>query len=148
VNLSQGKAQAAQPGRISDDDYRTLAQFRHALRRFLAFSESAAQGAGLMPQQHQALLAIKGLSLDTPPSVGEMAEYLFIKHHSAVELISRLVRMELVTRTRDPLDGRRVLVGLTPLAEEKLSALSATHLQELRTIRPLLMELLTRFDEH
>jgi len=146
LSLDNAASQASRP--INDDDYRALASFRHTLRKFLAFSESAAMAADLMPQQHQALLAIKGMSLDAKPSVGEIAEKLFIKHHSAVELIGRLARTGMVERTRDPLDGRRVLIGLTPLAEEKLAALSVTHLQELRAIKPLLAELLGRFDEH
>jgi DNA-binding MarR family transcriptional regulator len=45
---------------VSDREYEMLASFRHALRRFLSFSEEAARVVGLTPQQHQALLAIKG----------------------------------------------------------------------------------------
>ena len=82
-----------------------------------------------------------------PPSVGEVAEHLLVRHHSAVELINRLVRMELVERFRDPADRRRVRVTLTPLAEEKLAALASTHLDELRAIRPLLVSLLNYFDK-
>ena len=40
--------------------FRTLAAIRYALRRFLRFSEKAAEAVGLTPQQHQALLTIKG----------------------------------------------------------------------------------------
>lgn len=126
-------------------DYEALALFRLALRRFNAFSESAALGAGLKPQQHQALLAIKAISAKTPPSVGDVAEQLFIRHHSAVELINRLGRMGLIQRFKDPVDGRKVRIALTPLADETLAALSAAHLEELRSVRPLLMKLLRQF---
>ncbi len=34
--------------------------FRYEIRRFLNFSENVARAAGIEPQQHQALLAIKG----------------------------------------------------------------------------------------
>lgn len=130
---------------LSDADYETLASFRHALRRFIVFSEAVAVTEGLAAQQHQALLAIKGM--DHSPSVGELAERLMIRHHSAVELVGRLVRMGLVSRRPDPTDRRRVRVSLTPLAEQKLAGLSAAHLEELRAIRPLLVSLLDRFDD-
>ena len=140
--------QGGEPSRpLTDDDYRALGMFRHALREFTVFSESAAMGADLMPQQHQALLAIKELSLSKVPSVGDVAERLFIRHHSAVELIGRLARMQLIERVRDPEDGRRVQVMLTSLADEKLAALSATHLAELRAIRPMLIKLLDHFQQ-
>ena len=65
---------------ISDTDYRALAEFRHHIRRFLRFSEDAARAAGLEPQQHQLLLAIRGLPQGTEPSIGELAERL----HSSI----------------------------------------------------------------
>ena len=119
--------------------------FRLTLRRFNAFSEAAALEAGLKPQQHQALLSIKALGATAAPSVGDVAEQLLIRHHSAVELINRLVRMGLLRRFKDPDDGRKVRIALTPLADETLAALAAAHLQELRSIRPLLMKLLRNF---
>ena len=128
-------------------DYRALATFRFTLRRFIAFSESAAAQVGLMPQQHQTLLVIKALSLETSPSVGNVAEQLLIRHHSAVELINRLVRMGLLQRCRDQQDRRRVRVALTPLAEQKLAVLASAHLNELRAVRPLLADLLNHFHE-
>jgi len=133
------KTQELQPA-----DFATLAEFRHALRCFIVFSEAEAHGQGLSPQQHQALLTIKGSGAQAL-TVGELAEKLCIKHHSAVELISRLVRMDMVLRSMDPDDGRRVRVTLTPLAEAKLQALSAAHLEQLRCIGPLLIKLLDKF---
>lgn len=103
--------------------------------------------AGLMPQQHQALLIIKAMSVDDKsPNVGDIAAQLLIRHHSAVELINRLVRMELVQRFRDPADRRRVRVALTTLAERKLAILSTAHLNELRAVRPELIKLLRYFE--
>ncbi|MBB5215212.1 MarR family winged helix-turn-helix transcriptional regulator [Parapusillimonas granuli] len=134
-------------GNPTPADYRALATFRLALRRFSAFSEDAAMKAGLMPQQHQALLAIKAMSVDgQAPSVGDVAAQLLIRHHSAVELINRLVRMELVQRYRDPADRRRVRIALTALAERKLATLSTAHLNELRAVRPELAKLLRYFE--
>jgi hypothetical protein len=58
-------------GDLADEDYTALADFRHALRQFLAFSEQAATTCGLTPQQHQALLAIAGRA--TVPSPWAMS---------------------------------------------------------------------------
>jgi DNA-binding MarR family transcriptional regulator len=126
--------------------YRLLAEFRYLLRGFLEFSEVAARGAGLTPGQHQALLAIKGFPSDRGPTVGELAKRLRIRHHSAVELVDRLVDADLCTRTHDAVDRRRVLLGLTEHAEHLLAALSAAHLAELRALRPALQEILERVE--
>ena len=131
---------------LTQADYEALAVFRRALRQFTAFSEQAARRAGLTPQQHQALLAIKGAAGAEPLIIGDLAQALLIRPHSAVELVDRLVQLELVERREDPVDHRRVHVALTPHAEALLSELSAAHLKELRAIRPALLDLLRRFD--
>ena len=43
-------------------DYRALAEVRYQIRRFLRFSEDAARKAGVEPQHHQLVLAVKGLA--------------------------------------------------------------------------------------
>src|SRR5690606_22905673 len=98
---------------ITKADYEALAEFRYVIRRFMEFSEKAAQGVGLQPRQHQALLAIKGATGDQPFTVGDLAERLCIRHHSAVELVNRLCEGGLVVRQPDESDHRRVLVCLT-----------------------------------
>jgi DNA-binding MarR family transcriptional regulator len=137
---------AAPPAAVTQQDYEALAAFRHAMRRFLAFSEAAARAAGLTAQQHQAILAIKGQGPDTPMRVGDLAEHLVIRHHSAVELVDRLVGAGLVRRAEDAGDRRRVGLRLTEKAEAVLMGLSATHLDELRRSRALLANLLARLD--
>lgn len=136
------------PSRLSPADYELLADFRYALRKFAAFSESAAAGLDLMPQQHQALLAIKGTRKGAPGRrglyVGEIADRLLIRPHTAAELVGRLARLDLVSREADPEDGRRVEVVLTAKAERMLENLSASHLEELHAMRPLLTRLLAR----
>ncbi|WP_375777582.1 MarR family winged helix-turn-helix transcriptional regulator [Bradyrhizobium sp. ma5] len=126
-------------------DYAALARFRYQLRSFLAFSEEAAQQAGLTPQQHQALLAIKGFSGTEPTTVGDLARYLLIRHHTAVELVNRMTKLGLLTRAVDAADGRRVLVTLTAQGERKLQALSKIHLEELTTAGPALGKILRHF---
>jgi DNA-binding MarR family transcriptional regulator len=123
---------------LGDADYRQLADFRYAIRVFLEFSEQAARGAGLTPQQHQALLAIRGMSNKTGASVSMIAERLRIRHHSAVELVNRLAAAKLVIRTQDVNDQRRVLVTLMPKAEMILQSLSTTHVAELRKLKSTL----------
>ena len=136
------------PSRLSPADYELLADFRYALRKFAAFSESAAAGLDLMPQQHQALLAIKGTRKGAPGRrglyVGEIADRLLIRPHTAAELVGRLARLDLVSREADPDDGRRVEVVLTAKGERMLENLSASHLEELHAMRPLLTRLLAR----
>ena len=118
---------------ISLADYQALAEFRYQIRRILRFSEEAAYATDLEPQQHQLLLAIKGLPPGRKAAVGEIAERLQIRHHSTVELIDRLVKRGLVERHRDDEDQRRVIVNLTPQGEEILYALSQQMLTELRS---------------
>jgi DNA-binding MarR family transcriptional regulator len=138
---TRGHPPGDRPSRPDQRDYQTLAGFRFLLRRFLGFSESAARSAGLKPQQHQALLAIKGFPGGAEVTIHDLAAQLCIRHHSAVELVDRLVESGLVVRRHDPADRRRVLLDLTVAAERRLADLSATHLDELRRLRPALMEI-------
>lgn len=119
------------PG-LTAEDYRALAEFRHALRQFLAFSEKAAVSAGFTPVQHQALLAIKGMSDIGHVSVGELAKWLGIRPNSCLELVERLKDLGLVSKRSDRADHRRMIVKLTARAERKLAALSVVHRDELR----------------
>jgi DNA-binding MarR family transcriptional regulator len=128
-----------------DADYAALAQFRYELRKFLAFSESAAREEGLTSQQHQALLAIKGFSQDRPVSVGELAGYLLIQNHSAVELVDRMGRLGLLQRAPDPEDGRRILIRLSAEGERRLKRLSRAHLEELSAAGTVLSDRLAPF---
>jgi len=124
---------------FNDSDYRALAEFRYQIRRFLRFSEAAARAAGLEPQQHQLLLAVKGLPNDIPASIGELAERLQIQHHSTVELVDRMVKRGYVQRRRDLIDRRQVLLQLTAKGEKILRELSVHHADELRTLAPELI---------
>jgi DNA-binding MarR family transcriptional regulator len=123
-------------------DYQALAEFRYQLRCFLAFSEQAARAMGLEPQQHQLLLALKGLSGLRKVTIGDLAERLKIQHHSAVELVNRMSERNLVQRDRDKQDQRRVLVTLSPYGEEVLRRLSLLHRTELRSTGPVLVQIL------
>ena len=128
--------------KLSKAQYELLATFRYALRRFLHFSETAAHRAGITPQHHQALLAIKGFPGRQPILVGQLADRLQIAHHSAVGLADRLVRQGYVKRRRDSADRRRVHLSLTSKGQRVLDRLSASHKAQLRQIRRPLERLL------
>ena len=127
---------------ISLSSYRALAEFRHQIRRFLHFSEEAARQHGLEPQQHQLLLAIKGIPVGTPPTIGRIAERLQIRHHSAVELVNRLTEHGAIARETNPDDRREVRLHLTPSGERLLRKLSVDHHNELGQAGPALRDAL------
>ncbi|HEY4133694.1 MAG TPA: MarR family winged helix-turn-helix transcriptional regulator [Alphaproteobacteria bacterium] len=139
---------ARRPKEAEGVDYAALADFRYAIRRFLAFSEAAAAEAGVTSQQHQALLTIKALAGGQGIGIGTLAERLLLRQHSVVELVDRLAGAGLVQRAADPADGRRVLVTLTKDGETCLRSLSGVHLDEIKSIGPTLMAILADLQSH
>ena len=127
---------------LSGDEYRSLAEFRYQIRRFLGFSEDLARQAGMEPQQHQLLLAIKGLPEGAVATVGELASRLQLKHHSTVELVNRLEKLSYVARVESKEDRRAVIVHLTPTGAGILRRLSLAHHQELEIAGPRLAKAL------
>jgi DNA-binding MarR family transcriptional regulator len=119
------------PKRPSRPDFQAMAELRYQIRKFLRFSENVARRAGIEPQQHQLLLAIRGLPGTLKPTIGALAERMQLQHHSTVELIDRLVDRGFVCRLRATDDRRQVLVKLTRDGEEFLKTLSLHHLQGL-----------------
>jgi DNA-binding MarR family transcriptional regulator len=120
--------------RPTDVDYERLLGVRDGLRRFLRWSEEQATRAGVTPAQHQLLLAVRGHG--EPPSVGDVAAHLLLRHHSAVELVDRAERAGLVRRAPDPDDSRVVRLELTAQGDAHLEALAAAHLEQLARLRP------------
>jgi DNA-binding MarR family transcriptional regulator len=116
---------------LDQAQYERLLRFRTGLRRFLRWSAEQAAGAGLTPAQHQLLLAVRGHSDPRGPTVGDVARYLFLRHHSAVELIDRAQAAGLLERHADQDDSRAVRLRLSPLGEQRLETLTAAHLEEL-----------------
>lgn len=127
---------------ITLSEYQVLAEFRYHLRRFLHFSEQAAREIGLEPRQHQLLLALKGLPERKVATVSEVAERLQIQHHSTVELIDRMGERNLLERSRDESDQRKVIIHLTSYGGEALRQLSLLHRTELRSSGPTLVRTL------
>jgi DNA-binding MarR family transcriptional regulator len=120
--------------RLTDADYEDLLALRTGLRRFLRWSEQQAEAAGLTPAQQQLLLAIRGHTDARGPTVGEVADHLLLRHHSAVGLVDRAEEAGLVARSRDENDHRNVRLELTAKGTKKLEALSEQHLEELRRL--------------
>jgi len=125
--------------RLTVAEYRALADFRCQLRRFLRFSEDAARGAGLEPQHHQVLLALRGMPDGTAATIGLLADRLQLRHHTMVGLIDRMAARNLVRRRPGTTDRRQVVVGLTPRGERVLPRLSLAHRAELRAVAPALL---------
>ena len=126
------------PRPVSDEEYARLLRFRTGLRRFERWSEQQAEAAGLTGSQHQLLLAVRGHPGRKGPTVGDLAEYLILRHHSMVELIDRAAAAGLVRRAPDPDDGRLVRVRATPHGNAVLRRLTRLHLDELARLAPAL----------
>src|SRR6202167_174926 len=128
-------AAVRQPSR---EDYENLLAFRTSLRRFLHWSETQARAAGLTPAQHQLMLAVKGHPGVHGPTIGDLAGYLMLRHHSTVELVDRAEAASVVERWGDDDDGRVTRVRLTAEGEARLASLAQAHLDELRSLAPVL----------
>lgn len=122
----------------TDAEYEQLLAFRNALRRFDQWSRQAAEEHGLSHAQHQLLLAVRGSTSAGGPTLGEIADALLVRHHTATELVDRVQQLGLVDRFRDPADARRVRVRLTDHGQSMLNELTEVHLEELRRLGPLL----------
>lgn len=131
---------------LTQADFEALARFRQAVRQYLAFAEKGAKAAGLTSQQHQALLAIKAQSYSGSITMGDLANRLLLKSHSAAGLVDRLAANDLVTRETASTDRRVVHLRLTSKGEHVLALLSERNLQELRIISPALETSLNRFE--
>jgi DNA-binding MarR family transcriptional regulator len=132
----------------SDEDYRHLLELRTGLRRFLRWSEDQAQAAGVTPAQHQLLLAIRGHPDKRGPTVGDVAGYLLLRHHSAVGLVDRAEAAGLITRHQDADNASAVRLRLTEHGSRQLEALSELHLQELAHLAPTMHALWDALDGH
>jgi len=123
---------------LTSAEYAALAEFRRQIRRFLHFSETTAKEHGMEAQQHQLLLAVRGLPEDVNPTIGELAARLCIQHHSAVELVNRLEKAGAIARHAGAEDKREVWIRLTPAGRATLRKLALAHRAELERSGPKL----------
>src|SRR3569833_564124 len=138
---------SVRPRSLAKGDFELLAVFRYLMRQFGAFSAGAARQAGLTAQQHQALMAVKGFPGREQVTIGELAERLNLRHHSAVGLVDRLMRRGLMARRPDEADRRKVWIALSAEAELLLLGLTLAHRDELQWLAPLLQVLLRKLEE-
>ena len=131
---------------LSDAEYRKLLDFRTGIRRFIHWSDEQAGAIGLTPAQHQLLLAIRGHDDPLGPTVGDVAQYLLLRHHSAVGLVDRAESAGFVARHTDPVDQRVVRLRLTQLGTRRLRQLSSLHSEELNRLAPRVRALWSGLD--
>jgi DNA-binding MarR family transcriptional regulator len=126
---------------LEQSDFEHLLELRTGLRRFLRWSEGQAKAAGLTGAKHQLLLAVRGHPDPAGPTIGDIADYLVLRHHSAVGLVDRAVKDGLVRRNADPASKSVVRVTLTPAGTAKLDALTEAHLEEISHLAPAMRTL-------
>lgn len=141
------RTDAPATGEVSERDYARLLGVRTALRRFEHWSAQAAADHGLTASQHQLMLAVRGDDTPGGPTIGQVADYLLIRHHSAVELVDRTERAGLVVRVRDDADHRAVRLQVSVDGARILAALSAAHLEELSRLTPLIESMIGTLDD-
>ena len=124
--------------KLTTRDYARLAAFRHALRKFLRFSEDAAARAGLTMQHYHAMLVVRGCPEDERVTINDLAQQLLIRHNSAVELVDRLVKEDLLERETPTSDRRKVHLRMTMRGRQVLARLASMHRRELQRIGPIL----------
>ncbi len=133
------------PSTVAENRLRVLAEFRYVLRQFLQFSETAAAQFDIQPQQHQLLLQVAGVPQGVSPTIAYAAERLGLRHNSTVELVNRCEEAGLLMRHQDPIDLRRVVLGLKGKGRTLLERLSVHHSQELNVLAPRLIQSLKQF---
>ncbi len=146
VTQSSGSSRAVSKAKstLGRADFQRLAEFRFQLRRFLHFSNAAAEEAGVRPQQYQLLLCVSGMPDELEHTIAHVAARMLLKHNSAVELVDRTIEQGLLKRVPDPTDHRRILLRVTQQGEDVLDSLAAWHLQELDQAGPELIRALRR----
>lgn len=127
--------------RVTNADYTRLLRLRTRLRKFEHWSAAQAAEMGLTASQHQLLLAIRGHGGPDGPTIGDVADYLLVRHNTAVELVNRTQELGLIDRRRDGADHRVVRLTLTDEGRRRLNALSADHLEELSRLAEVVEEL-------
>ncbi|MBB3591015.1 DNA-binding MarR family transcriptional regulator [Rhizobium sp. BK529] len=131
---------------LSEIEYEALANLRYRIRKFRQFSGKAAEKLGLTRQQHQALLAIKGLGVGGRMSLSNLGDKLILTAVENAELAASLREAGLVSI--DTKHKRRQTLMLTEQAEELLRRLTSAHLYEIREMAPELMQALRMLQDH
>jgi DNA-binding MarR family transcriptional regulator len=120
---------------VSKEELIERAHFRHRLRLFERFTEEACAEAGITMPQYLLLLQLAGRPEKDWALIGELAECLVLRHHTAVELTNRCEAAGFVVRERDTQDLRRVRVHLTAAGARIVSRIVRAHRQEFDVLR-------------
>jgi DNA-binding MarR family transcriptional regulator len=128
---------------LDSERYRSLADFRLALRRFIAGAEAISRAAGVTQQQYQALLAIKTWPSEVM-TMGDLADQLLLTHHAAVQLVNRMSAAGVAERVPSSTDRRTVLLRLTVDGDTLVDRLATLHLREVLNQEPRLTRSLRR----
>jgi|SRR5690349_3323683 len=132
---------------LQRDNYAALAELRYLGRKFLRFSKDFLQAnAGLNPEQYEALLAIKAFPSETL-TILQLSERLQVKHHSAVNIVDRLVERKLVRRQAGEEDRRERHLELTEKGEQLIEQLARVHYDELSKRSAEMIKALKRLRE-
>lgn len=123
--------QARTPPPLDKAGLERMSRFRHALRRFLRFSEDASRAAGVTVLHYQLLLHTQGFEGRDWAHIGELAERLQARPHGVVALVSRCEQAGLVRRCEGRADRRQVEVHLTAKGRRVLDRLAAQHQAQL-----------------
>jgi DNA-binding MarR family transcriptional regulator len=91
---------------------------------------------------HQLLLVIRDHATTPGPTIGQAAQALDIRRHSAVELAQRAETSGLICRERDPLDQRRMHLALADLGRQQLEILTREHLPRIEVLAGVLNQVL------
>ena len=104
------------------DEYVRVAEFRAALRGFLARAEKVARSSGLTPQRYLLLLMVRGAPDGSGrATITELADRLQLAQSTVTELVGRAAEAGLLRREPSGEDGRVAHVFLTEEGERRLA---------------------------
>jgi DNA-binding MarR family transcriptional regulator len=107
----------------SDADFRRLVNGLLALSsRHQALRDGHAARIGLAGPAYTILITV--LHLDSPVTVGAVADHMKVSAPFITAETAKLEARELLAKRRDPEDGRRVLLSVTPQGEALLAGLA------------------------
>jgi DNA-binding MarR family transcriptional regulator len=133
--------------KLSQAEFKALAEFRYQMRRYLRYMEEKARARGYHPQQYQLLLAIEGLPEGKRPTIKTLAERMQLNHNTMVELVDRCEEGGLLRRIREDSDRRLVILAPTPTGKRVMEEQARASQAELQEIGPVLFTSLKRLME-
>src|SRR5918992_3041196 len=125
------------------EQYRAVADFRSALRRFLAASDTTMRAHGLTPGQYDLLVMCEAAGAEGA-TITSLAARLSLAANSVTELVNRAVSSGVACRHPDERDGRVIRVRPTASGRERLASVVAALAPERRRLLELLADVSER----